>query len=1047
MGRHITYITLILSWAWVANAHAQQVATTITRTAGAGDLGTKVSRAGNSFDINGGTRPSNGRNLFHSFDQFSLGSGDTANFVNDTNLATENILSRVTGGSRSDIFGTIKTTRFPGADLFLLNPHGIVFGPSARLDVQGSFHASTGNFIRLSDRVRFDATPSSSDALLSTASPAAFGFLGDHPAKMAFQESKLKVLEGKTLSVVGGDIAITEKSLLQAPGGRVNVASVASAGEVTLGRAELGTGSFARLGKIDMMQGSIIDVSEAKGRATGGGRVLIRGGRLVMEEKSKVSADTKNGAGKSIDVKLTDALVMKNGSEIHTNTIGAKKGGDLQVKAQDILLDGAFLSAKNDDPGAIGNAGQITVEASRLLLTGGGRISVNTDGPGRGGNIVIEEAEEVVLEGIGEDDRGRIIRSAILANTKQGRGGNITITASRLRLTEGAQISVTTMGPGRGGDLTIRAGEIVLETTIRDPRPGLDTLFRPSIVADSAGKAEACGKDCGDGGSITIKADRLQLKDGARISASTLGPGKGGHLSIHAKEVILENGFRRITTEFEEVTESALSARPDGDAEVCDKDCGDGGSITIKAERLQLKQGGAINVATDGSGRGGNITIKADEVVLEGRFDRSVREGGFEAVLSATTRGQGEGSGPGGNITIKAGRLQLKEDAAIRATTWGPGRGGRLRINVGELVVNRGQIVSASGEINDDGKILVGTGDAGRILIDTKDIELRDGGSITTTTIGDGDAGTIRITKAARIELINQGTIASESGLLHPNTRKLIVGKGDAGSVFIDTTDMEIREGGSITTTTRGPGSGGKLSITAADIELRDGASITSESRSGASDAGRSGEIFVKATDSFRLFNDSQISVKTAQADAGDISLDVGFLLHLRDSSITTSVAEGAGSGGDINIDPVFVILDNSEIIANAFGGPGGNVHIVADHFFASPDSVVSASSDLGIDGVVEIDSPDTDLNAGLIELPADFFDAASLLTQGCAPGADLSRLVVRKYEVLPDSPAALRVPPPGGLLSADAPNDGAAFTHEPLGAGFGYPSACGSDG
>lgn len=455
MGRHITYITLILSWAWVANAHAQEVATTITRTAGAGDLGTKVARAGNSFDIDGGTRPSNGHNLFHSFDQFSLGGGDIANFVNDTNLATQNILSRVTGGSRSDIFGTIKTTRFPDADLFLLNPAGISFGPGATLDVQGSFHASTGDFIRLSDGVRFDATPSSSDALLSTASPAAFGFLGDQTASMSFQDSQLKVLQGNTLSVVGGDIAITEESLLQAPGGRVNVASVASAGEVTLGGAELGTGSFARLGKIDMTQESIINVSEAQNRATGGGRVLIRGGRLVMIENSKVSANTKSGDGKGIDITLTDALVMKDGSEIHANTTGAGKGGDLQVEAQDILLERGILSAKNDAGDAIGDAGQITVEASRLLrLTGGGRISANTDGPGRGGNIVIKAGEVVLEEGF-ENDGGQFIGSAILANTgpQGGPGGKITITATgRLRLTEGAQIQVITLGKGQGGD-------------------------------------------------------------------------------------------------------------------------------------------------------------------------------------------------------------------------------------------------------------------------------------------------------------------------------------------------------------------------------------------------------------------------------------------------------------------------------------------------------------------------------------------------------------------------------------------------------------------
>ena len=202
------------------------------------------------------------------------------------------------------------------------------------------------------------------------------------------------------------------------------------------------------------------------------------------------------------------------------------------------------------------------------------------------------------------------------------------------------------------------------------------------------------------------------------------------------------------------------------------------------------------------------------------------------------------------------------------------------------------------------------------------------------------------------------------------------------------------------------------------------------------------------ANDSLRIENQGTISVETVFADAGDIDIHVNELLLLRNNaSITTSVADGAGSGGNIRIDPVFTILDSgSRIVAQAREGAGGNIHIVSDFFFASPDSLVSASSELGIDGVVEIESPDTDLNAGLIELPGDFFDVATLLTQGCAPGASLSRLVVRKYEVLPDSPAALRVPP-SGLLSADAQNEGFALTRESVGPGFEYSSVCDGDG
>src|SRR5437660_3904983 len=171
-----------------------QVTTNITSTTGAGNLSTIVTPGGATTTITGGTRPGNGTNLFHSFGQFTIGTGNTANFFNETARATSNILSRVTGGSPSNIFGTIQTTGFPGANLFLINPAGVVFGPTAQLHVEGSFHVSTADYLRLADNVRFTAAPDAAkDALLSTAPVAAFGFLGSSPAPISVQGSTLQV--------------------------------------------------------------------------------------------------------------------------------------------------------------------------------------------------------------------------------------------------------------------------------------------------------------------------------------------------------------------------------------------------------------------------------------------------------------------------------------------------------------------------------------------------------------------------------------------------------------------------------------------------------------------------------------------------------------------------------------------------------------------------------------------------------------------------------------------------------------------------------------
>jgi filamentous hemagglutinin family protein len=143
-----------------------QVTTAITPD---GTLGTQVTRNGVVHTISGGTR--RGPNLFHSFDRFTVGTGDTASFIGSGVI--ENILSRVTGGQPSNIDGTLQS-KIPGANLYLLNPSGVLFGPNASLDVKGSFHVSTADVLRFADGATF-AADSGEQSSLSVAPPTAFG--------------------------------------------------------------------------------------------------------------------------------------------------------------------------------------------------------------------------------------------------------------------------------------------------------------------------------------------------------------------------------------------------------------------------------------------------------------------------------------------------------------------------------------------------------------------------------------------------------------------------------------------------------------------------------------------------------------------------------------------------------------------------------------------------------------------------------------------------------------------------------------------------------
>ena len=176
-------------------------------------LNTTVTQSNQVHTITGGTRPGNGTNLFHSFGEFGVPTNNIANFLNETALPTTNILGRVTGGNPSNIFGTIQTTGFGGANLFLMNPAGIVFGPNALLNVGGSVSFTTADYLRLADGAKFNALPGPQDAAISSAPVAAFGFLGSNPGAIRVQGGQLAVPEGQGISLVGGNIEISSGTL------------------------------------------------------------------------------------------------------------------------------------------------------------------------------------------------------------------------------------------------------------------------------------------------------------------------------------------------------------------------------------------------------------------------------------------------------------------------------------------------------------------------------------------------------------------------------------------------------------------------------------------------------------------------------------------------------------------------------------------------------------------------------------------------------------------------------------------------------------------
>ncbi|MDM8567170.1 filamentous hemagglutinin N-terminal domain-containing protein [Candidatus Halobeggiatoa sp. HSG11] len=344
-----------------------------------GTLGQNINLPGPDFQIGADLGQQHGGNLFHSFQDFNLNSLESATFSGPNNV--QNILSRVTGGNPSNIDGLIRST-IPDADMYFLNPNGIIFGPNAKLDVQGSFHASTADYLRLGNGGRF-AAQNLNNSLLTIAPVEAFGFLDNDVADISVEghgeilstvieaitsiemDNKIKELEepyqekygltvpeGKTLSLIGGNLTIKDfpflnitkrffnkdggfdgeyeyshnLGIMYAPNGRINLASVASKGEVKLGDDFVDVSSFTKMADINIKEKTQIDTSGE------GGGIFIRSGQFVVND-SEITADTKgqqNGYG--IDIEANDIFLTE--SNIFSNTEGKGNVGQLLIVAQ-----------------------------------------------------------------------------------------------------------------------------------------------------------------------------------------------------------------------------------------------------------------------------------------------------------------------------------------------------------------------------------------------------------------------------------------------------------------------------------------------------------------------------------------------------------------------------------------------------------------------------------------------------------------------------------------------------------------------------------------
>ncbi|BAY47724.1 hemagglutination activity domain protein [Scytonema sp. HK-05] len=748
-----------------------------------------VKLEGNTRIIEGGTRA--GGNLFHSFGEFSVPTGSTAFFNNATDI--QNIISRVTGGSVSNIDGLIRANG--AANLFLINPSGIIFGPNASLNIGGSFLASTASAVKFADGTEFSAKLPQSVPLLTISVPIGLQFGGNGASirnrsqvtDNNGQPVGLQVQQGNTLALVGGDVSL-DGGKLNALGGRVELGGVAGAGTIGLNvdGNNLRLSFPDRLARADvsLSNKAVIDVT-----AEGGGSIAVNARNLGISGGSSLRAGINSVGTQAGDIMLnaTDRMIIANSSifnnvgDENPQTIG--NTGSIDIKAGSLSLNNADLRAStygkgnaggifvyandsvsiansfffsNVEVAAEGNTGGVHIKAGSLSLTDGATLSASTFGQGNAKGVFVQANNSVDIA------NSIFITKAEKIGT--GNSGDINIQAEAVSLTDGTLLESSTYTEGRAGNVMIDARNTVY----------VDNSF---ISNDAFGS--------GNGGVININARVLSLTKGAELLSRTLGEGKGGNIQINASESVTISGVNPA----KENLISGLISSNEGNA------TGQGGNISVTTGSLRVSDGAVVSARSTSAGNGGNITVNTNTLELTG---------GGQLLTSAFS------SGNAGNITVNAtDRVSISGSNptfAVRLNQFGV----RLIDNDSP---NSGLFARVTGNA---------TANAGNIEVNARSIRLDNQGTITTETKS-GEGGNITL-KARDIVLRNNSNITASAGTAQAG--------GNGGNIKIDT-DVLVSAKNSDITANAFEGNGGNIRINTQGLFLSPDSDITANSERG----------------------------------------------------------------------------------------------------------------------------------------------------------------------------------------------------------------------
>ncbi|MEO1004605.1 MAG: filamentous hemagglutinin N-terminal domain-containing protein [Cyanobacteria bacterium J06638_38] len=893
----ISLLGSVTIWCLACSPLAAQITTD-------GTLETEVTTSDNVTEITGGTTANN--NLFHSFQDFSVETNNTAFFNNAADI--DNIISRVTGNNLSNIDGLIRANG--SANLILINPQGINFGDNASLDIGGSFLGSTAESVIFNDGTVLN-TDLNRPPLLTVSTPVGLQ-LGQNSAPIqvsgiANSAVGLDVNPGNTLALVGNDIAF-DGGMITAESGRIDLGSVAE-GQVSITEIDagwqLGYESVTQFADIQLLDASILNPNLID-NPTGG--VQLQGDNIILK-RSQIAAQTLgNATGGNINVEAKNALSLSgitpsvaSSSQI-SNDIGVDasgQGGTIEITTEKLTIEPqSFIGSTAF---GAGSAGDISIAANEIDITGTGFLEFQQQYQSNAFNGTLQAGDR---------------NTGIFAGTATtGNAGNISIDSNSLSLTEGAIIFNPVFTAGIGGDINISSTDIVVNA---------------SALQIGGGVASTASASVGD---INIDTSSLQVSDGANIINLTFGEVAGGNINVIAKDSIdLRNSPLNSIVSTGILTNSTIGS-------------GKGGDISIQANTITIDNAGILSnsgalLPPNGrlipvGGSGGNINIQADESIEASGILVSPIDPNL--VIGAGIGTSTFSASDGGDLTVSTGKLIIRDGASFASAAFGQGDGGELTINATDSVELIGtssfpdtlQIGLLATSINMDVSSEV-SGNSGNISITTPELVVSDGATVDVQSFGTGKAGNLSII-ADSILLSNLGNLSASTI------------SGEGGDIEIMTNTLNLNRG-LINASVFGSGTSGNI-----EIEARDFVEVTG-----------SGFEFLQAlffdpsflsAESLANIDADQVNqgilaVSTGSGQAGEIRITTPNL-QLQNGALIATAAAGDGKAGltEFNIDQVLT-LDASIISASTlFAGQGGDILIDANQLEILRGSQLTAAT------------------------------------------------------------------------------------------------------